>query len=116
MSLFDIYFIFDKQLYKQVNGLDMGQPVTPKLTNIFLRFNETKWLHKCPPEFTSELYRRYIDYKTFLLFRDVRQTDLFLDFLNTHYKWDQFTKEVEIKNSLSFLNVSITKDDNEFTT
>ena len=36
LSLLDTYFIFDKQLYKQINGLAMGQPVAPTLANIFL--------------------------------------------------------------------------------
>ena len=29
LSLLDTYFIFDKQLYKQINALAMGQPVAP---------------------------------------------------------------------------------------
>ena len=57
LSLLDTYFIFDKQLYKQINGLAMGQPVAPTLANIFLCFHEKKWLNDCPQEFRPVLYK-----------------------------------------------------------
>ena len=98
LSLLDTYFIFDKQLYKQINGLAMGQPVAPTLANIFLGFHRKKWLNDCPQEFRPVLYKIYID-DTFLLFRSV----------NTRHECIQFTKEIEINNSLSFLDVIITK-------
>ena len=50
------------------------------------------------------------------MFRDVRHIDLFLDYLNTRHECIQFTKEIEINNSLSFLDVIITKNNNKFTT
>ena len=94
LSLLDTYFIFDKKkLYKQINGLAMGQPVAPTLANIFLCFHEKKWLNDCPQEFRPVLYKRYID-DTFLLFRDVRHIDLFLNYLNTRHECIQFTKEI----------------------
>ena len=44
LSLLDTYFIFDNMLYKQMNGLAMGQSVAPTLANIFLCFNEKSGL------------------------------------------------------------------------
>ena len=36
LTLLDTYFFFNKSLYKQVDGLAMGSPIAPVLTNIFL--------------------------------------------------------------------------------
>ena len=102
-------------VYKQVNGLAMEQPVASTLANIFLCFQEKKWHDECLPEFRPVFYRRYID-DTFLLFRYIRHIDLFLDYLIIHHECIRFTKEVEIINNLSFLDISITKNNNMFTT
>ena len=40
LSLLDNYFLFDKQLYKQIYGLVMGQPIAPVLSNIFLCYHK----------------------------------------------------------------------------
>ena len=115
LSLLDTHFIFDDILYKQVNGLAMGQPVAPTLANIFLCFYEEKWLNECPPHFKPILYKRYID-DTFLLFQENNHVDLFLSYLNTRHKCIKFTKEVEENGVLNFLDVEISKNNNEFTT
>ena len=81
LSLLDNYFLFDKQLYKQLDGLAMGQPIAPILANIFLCYNEKKWLDNCPVEFKPVLYRRYMD-DTFLLFRENNHINQFLNYLN----------------------------------
>ena len=40
ICLLDTYFVFDGKLYRQCDGLAMGQPVAPTIANIFLCFNE----------------------------------------------------------------------------
>ena len=35
LTLLDLYFIFNKQLYKQIDGLSMGSPIAPVLANLF---------------------------------------------------------------------------------
>ena len=114
LSLLDNYFLFDKQLYKQLDGLAMGQPIAPILANIFLCYNEKKWLDNCPVEFKPVLYRRYMD-DTFLLFRENNHINQFLNYLNLQHKSIKFTKEVERDNRLSFLDVDIKKLEDHFT-
>ena len=115
LSLLDTYFIFKDQLYKQINGLSMGQPVAPTMANIFLCFYEKKWLNDCPIEFKPVKYKRYID-DSFLLFKEKHHIDLFLNYLNNCHQSIKFIKEVEENNCLNFLNISITKDNNKFLT
>ena len=76
ISLLDTYFIFNKKLYKQCDGLAMSQPVAPTLANIFLCIHEKKWLDECTLNFKPTLYRGYLD-NTFLLFQEHRQIDVF---------------------------------------
>ena len=40
------YFIFNGQLYKQVDGVAMGSPLGPTLANAFLVHFEKNWLQK----------------------------------------------------------------------
>ena len=55
------YFIFNKVLYKQKDGVVMGSPLGPTSANAFLCFYERKWLEECPSEFKPVFYRRYVD-------------------------------------------------------
>ena len=49
------YFLFNRKLYKQVDGVAMGSPLGPMLANAFLVQFEKNWLQNCPPDF-----KRYI--------------------------------------------------------
>ena len=44
------YFLFDGELYQQVDGVAMGCPLIPTLTNIFLCHYEVIWLRNCSLE------------------------------------------------------------------
>lgn len=108
-------FLFNKQLYVQKDGAPMGGCVSPTLANVFLCHHEVAWLTDCPSEFKPVLYRRYVD-DTFLLFKSLSHIDLFFQYINNKHPRIKFTFEVEKNNSLSFLDVLITKIDNKFTT
>ena len=108
-------FLFDQKLYKQIDGVAMGTPCGPTLANIFLCFHEQNWLNNCPPEFKPKAYKRYVD-DTFLLFENLDQIENFLNYLNAQHPNIRFTKEVENSESLSFLDILITKVNNKFET
>ena len=55
------YFIFNGNLYKQVDGVVMGSPLGPTLANAFLVHFEKNWLQNCPSDFKPYYYRRYVD-------------------------------------------------------
>ena len=63
------HFVFDGQLYDQIDGVAMGSPLGPTLANIFMSVLEKGYLNNCPSEFKPVLYRRYVD-DTFRLFRN----------------------------------------------
>ena len=65
--------------------------------------------------FKPIFYTRYID-DTFVLFKDKSHYKLFLDYLNSKHKNIKFTVEIESSNSLSFLDVSVSRLNNKFIT
>ena len=108
-------FMFNNVLYEQVDGVAMGSPCGPTLANVFLCFYEKMWLDSCPSYFKPSYYRRYVD-DTFLLFRDEKHIELFLNYLNSKHNNIKFTKEIEQNNKLPFLDLLIIKENNEFQT
>ena len=108
-------FLFNDNLYEQVDGVAMGSPCGPTLANIFLCYYENIWLEECPTMFKPIIYKRYVD-DTFLLFKDVNHVNLFLDYVNSKHPNIRFTKELEKEKTLSFLDVTVTRINNKFET
>ena len=109
------FFLFNGQLYKQCDGLGMGLPQSPIFADIFLSFHEEMWLSNCPIEFKPIFYRRYVD-DTFILFSDKSHAPKFLNYINRQHDNINFTMETERANSLSFLDVLVSRQNNEFVT
>ena len=93
----------------------MGFPLGPALANAFLCYHEKIWLQNCPSEFKPVIYRRYVD-DTFLLFCSKHHITKFRNYLNRKHKNIRFTSGIENENSISFLDVKISRDNNKFTT
>ena len=72
LSVFNTMFAFNGKFYRQNDGLGMGLPLSPTMTNIFLCYHETHWLKNCPKEFKPKFYRRYMD-DTLALFENESQ-------------------------------------------
>ena len=60
-------FTFDYLLYKQIDGLAMGSPLGPTLSNVFLCHYGKEWLDDCSIHFKPMIYKRYVD-DIFVLF------------------------------------------------
>ena len=91
----------------------MGSPLGPMLANVFLCYHEKFWLQNCPSEFKPGIYRRYVD-DAFLLFHSKHYIERFQSYLNRQHKNVKFTSETENENSISFLDIKITRDNNKF--
>ena len=101
--------------YSQVDGVAMGSPLDPTLANLFLAYHEEKWLNDCPVQFRPKYYRRYVD-DVFLMFQDRSQVKKFLRYMNSRHANIKFTVEEEENNSLSFLDIKITRSGGQLTT
>ena len=93
----------------------MGSPLGPTLANVFLCYHEKIWLQNCPSEFKPVIYRSYVD-DTFLLFHSKYHIEKFRNHLNRQHKNIKFTFETENENSIAFLDIKITRDNNKFMT
>ena len=109
------YFVFNGQLYKQVDGVAMGSPLGPTLANTFLVHFEKNWLRNCPSDFKPHYYRRYVD-DIFVLFTSPRHLEAFRNFLNGRHANLSFTIEREKQNRMSFLDIAIIREDRTFST
>ena len=106
------FFIFDKIAYQQRDGAQMGSPLGPTLANAFLCYHERNWLQNCPPDFKPIYYKRYVD-DTCIFFRDPSHAPKFLEYLNSQHDNINFTLELENNSSLPFLDLLITRDQNQ---
>jgi len=113
IALTDTLFIFNKVLYKQVDGLAMGNPMAPTMANAFLCHLENNFLASCPSEFKPVLYRRYLD-DTFVIFRQECHAKMFLDYINDCHSNINFTMETESGGRLAFLDTTVERHQDHF--
>ena len=109
------FFIFDKTFCKQLDGVAIGSPLGPTLANSFLCYHEKRWLDKCPEEFKPLFYRQHVD-DIFVHFRKIEHLKIFLNYFNSCHENIKFTSEKETNNKLSFLDIEISRDKNQFIT
>lgn len=108
-------FLFNNKNYTQHDGVAMGSPLGPSMALGFLCYHEKQWLKNCPSEFKPIMYKRYVD-DTFILFKKEEDVEIFLDYMNTRHDNIKFTSDKEINCSLPFLDVTISRENNVFST
>ena len=69
----------------------------------------------CPEEFRPKFYRRFVD-DTFALFQNLDEANKFLNFINSRHPNIKFTMETEQEDCLSFLDISVSRTNNNFST
>ena len=106
-------FLFNNELFQQIDGMAMGSPLGPAFANSFLCHHEENWLGDCPPNFKPLVYKRYID-DCFLIFNNQQQSHDFLNYINNKHSNISFTSEGQCNDSLSFLDVSVRHTDGSF--
>ena len=95
-------FSFDQSLYRQIDGLAMGSPLAPTLSNLFIGVLEHKFLHKSM--LNVKLYVRFVD-DILAVFED-QDHETFHNYLNSWHKNMNFTVEVGDK-KIPFLDIDI---------
>ena len=93
----------------------MGSPLGPSFASCFLSHHGENWLDDCPLSFKPLYYRRYVD-DTFLLFKDPLHIPKFQAYLNSKHDNIKFTVEHESEGKLSFLDVQLTRQNNNIST
>ncbi|XP_068734877.1 uncharacterized protein [Montipora capricornis] len=94
------------QLYEQRDGIAMGSPLGPLMTNSFLCHIEENLdqANKLP-----SLYKQYVDDTLAFVDNINDAAESFLHVLNKSHPSLEFTMELAVENSLPFLGIKITK-------
>ena len=114
LSIRDAPFRFQNKIYKQIDGVAMGNPLAPILADLWMRKIEEK-LNRFS---TNEplVWLRYVD-DVFCVFTIPREK--ILEFYTRINRWHpnlQFTVEFESNNSIAFLDVLVTQEQEKLTT
>ncbi|XP_055614997.1 uncharacterized protein LOC129761303 [Toxorhynchites rutilus septentrionalis] len=102
------FFSFRGKFYKQTFGLSMGSKLPPLLAEVFMKDFETELAKE---KFFPRMWRRYVD-DIFAVVKEryLKQT---LELLNSRHRTIKFTVEKEKDGTLPFLDLYITrKEDN----
>ena len=67
LAVKDVLFLFNGNLYSQLDGIVIGNPLGPTLVNAFLCRQEKNWLKDGPSYFQPIMYRRYVDDTFFIV-------------------------------------------------
>ena len=98
------HFMYNKAVYTQIDGVQMGSPLGPTLANWFMGDIERN-IFGNKKDFYPKLYTRYVD-NVFAIFKSSEDATKFLEVLNSQHENLQFTVEWP-KGTLPFLDVEI---------
>jgi len=104
------YFTFLNNWYTQNDGLAMGAPTSPILSEIYLQYMEHSHLYTILTENKILGYFRYVD--DILIMYNEEDTDIerILNQFNNAMPTMQFSIEKETNNTISFLDITIHKN------
>ena len=102
-------FMFNGDMYMQVEGVAMGSPLGPLLANVFMCELENVLV----PTLTNnmDMWTRYVD-DTFA-FVKINKQDEILEKINSFHPSIKFTYEKEKNQSISFLDVLVKRDNED---
>ena len=115
LAAYESFFIFDQVMYRQIDAVAMGSPLGPILANAFLCHFEKQWLSECPPDFLHKVFKRYVD-DIFVMFLCQSHLKDFVNYMNTKHPNIKFTSAFEQNYFFSFLDVKITRSNNQLIT
>ncbi|MGL4481483.1 MAG: reverse transcriptase domain-containing protein, partial [Lactococcus garvieae] len=102
----NVQFKFDGIIYRQIDGVAMGSPLGPLLSDIFMSSLENNYLKDSINSVL--LYCRYID-DIFIIVNDMKDIPPLLDVFNSAHSSITFTMEPEKDRSFNFLDVLLSK-------
>jgi hypothetical protein len=102
------HFMFNDQMYDQIDGVSMGSPLGPVLANIFMCHLESKAMDNYLG-ILPVVYKRYED-DCFLIFKTKTICNVFFDYMNKQHPNIKFTRDDENNNELPFLDILIKRN------
>ena len=107
-------FVFNNVYYQQVDRVAMGLPLVPTLASLLLVNYESKLFKDYHIKLEPKYYCSYF-HDIFLLFKAKDHIKQFFRYMNSRHPNIKFTCEEGNDNKISFLDISITRTENNFT-
>jgi len=104
------YFQFNNKFYNMKDGLAMGSPLSSIISETFLQEYENKTVENLKAKYNIITWIRYVDDILCIVEENIDISDEILNTLNTQHPNLQYTLERESNNSISFLDIKITKN------
>ena len=102
-------FSINGELYRQIEGISMGSPLSPTLANIIMTALEDEIVRDLIDQNVIKFYTRYVD-DTLVLIKP-SDTNFVLSKLNSYHSQIQFTYEEFVdQNDVHFLDIKITSN------
>ena len=106
------YFIFNGKIYRQREGLAMGSPLSPILSEFFMDHLEEKLFNSGNPLLKHSLFwKRYVDDIFCVWGGSHRQLNVFLNHLNSLHPNLSFTMEIGKIRKINYLDITIAIED-----
>ncbi|XP_071496401.1 uncharacterized protein [Diadema antillarum] len=104
------YFSFDGKIYRQKYGAAMSIPVSPIVANIYMEYFEEEAIASAHDDIKPRVWKRYVDDILAIVKADtVDRLKAHLDQADDTGSILKFTHELEVDNSIPFLDTKITK-------
>ena len=104
----NLHFIFNGEIFIQIDGVTMGSPLGPILANIFMVELEKIIIPKLERE--VKLWRRFVD--DTICFAKMDSLNYILLTINSFHKNIKFTMEIEQNSTTPFLDVLLIRNHN----
>jgi len=102
--------VYQKQFYKQIHGIAMGNPLAPTVAAIYMDHHIKNTIHKMPDR--PRFFKKYVD--DCITEVKVEDIDGMLMILNSYDENIRFTYEAQKNNVIQFLDMSILSEENNF--
>ena len=101
------YFSYNNNIYIQQDGLPMGSPLSPIISEIFLQDIELQHIEKIKQQFNLQYYGRYVDDVFIVYDNHIDNSEKIVEHFNTLHPKLKFTLEKENNKILNFLDLTI---------
>ncbi|XP_017466932.1 PREDICTED: uncharacterized protein LOC108359531 [Rhagoletis zephyria] len=99
------YFKFNNKIYRQTNGLGMGNPTSAILMEVFMQHLEEKYMTELTTSLGVKFYARYVDDIICLVTGD--KEEQILGYLNDQHTNINFTMDKENEGKINYLDITI---------
>ena len=104
----DQLFLFNEEVYEQIDGNSMGSPLGPPLSNFYVSYIEDNLIN-FNSDIAPKFYSRYVD-DVFVIFFNPDHYIEFLNHLNSVSKPLKFTFEQMENNKINYIGLTVSND------